>query len=199
MTRTRSSNLDTDPNTASPNGGRARRPRRRIPLRIRVVIAGVLGLLIAWLIPKGGGKPADVTMPTPTPAHGVTAVEERLADVSPGVSFRVIDGVRLFLVRTGDTVVGFRGNVTRPDAGPLQWCIGGQFFMGSGGPPFYDRAGHVSYNSAPRDLDRITVIVAAGRVTIVPHEIVPGASNPTFASQNEGKPAPRCAANDRLG
>jgi len=164
------------------------------------VIAGVLGLLVAWLIPKGGGKPADNVTPTPTAARGVTAVEERLSDVSPGVSFRVIDGVRVFLVRTGDKVAGFEGVSTAPGDGPIHWCPSGQLFQASSNGPWWGNDGKVVFWGAPRNLNRITVIVSAGRVTIVPHEIVPGSpGEPTPSPPVPHPRPPSCAANQTVG
>jgi len=168
---------------------------------VRVVIAGVLGLGAAWLIPKGGGSPVDSTTPTPTPARGVTAVEERLSDVSPGVSFRTIDGVRVFLVRTGDAVVGYRGNATIAEDGPVHWCPRNHWFEGDAPGPYYGRDGMVDRYSAPRNLDRISVIIAAGRVTIFPHQVVSGSAAPPTPSPPPPPPAPPppCAANERVG
>ena len=164
-----------------------------------MVIAGVLGLLVAWLIPKGGGRPADSVSPTPTAARGVTAVEERLSDVSPGVSFRVIDGVRVFLVRTGDKVVGFEG-VKPTDRRPIRWCPVGQVFEASAGGPWWKPDGTVAFWTSPRNLNRITVIVAAGRVTIVPHEIVAGTPGVPTPSPPASYPhPPACSATELIG
>jgi len=167
---------------------------------MRVVIAGVLGLLVAWLIPKGGGKPADNVTPTPTAARGVTAVEERLSDVSPGVSFRVIDGVRVFLVRRGDTVVGFEGLAPTSDRARVRWCPAAQVFEKTSDGPWWGDDGKVAFWSSPRNLNRITVLVAAGRVTILPHEIIAGApGEPTPSPPAPHPRPPSCSSNQSIG
>jgi hypothetical protein len=168
---------------------------------VKLVVAGILGLGAAWLIPKGGGTPLDSTAPTPTPARGITAVEEPLSAVSPGVSFRTIDGVRVFLVRTGNAVSGFRGESTSATDGPVHWCRRNGWFEGDEPGPYYDEHGVVRRFSAPRDLDRISVIVAGGRVTILPHQIVLGSHalpTPIPIPPLVSAP-PACAVNERVG
>jgi hypothetical protein len=187
--------LDTE------NGSRrAGRRRRRIPLRVKLAIAGMLGLAAAWLIPKGGGTPLDRTTPTPTPPQGLTAAEEPLSAVHPGVSFRILDGVRIFLVRTGDEVVGFHGVTTTDPQRNLHWCPRLNWFEGGSSGPFYDSSGTVARFSAPRNLDRISVLVAAKRVTIFPHQILKGAPAPPAPNPPMPMPFPGvCAENERVG
>ena len=186
--------MDTEPGPAS------RRRRRPWPLRLKIAIAGILGLTAAWLIPKGGGIPLDNTTPTPTPPNGVTAVEEPLSAVHPGVSFRVVDGVRIFLSRTGDKVIGFQGLATTTESGPVHWCPPYNWFEGDGPGPYYDSAGGTLRYSAPRNLDKISVLVAAGRVTIFPHQVLTGSpAPPTPAGPRSQLHVRACAADERVG
>jgi hypothetical protein len=190
---------------ATENGAGVHRPRRGrrrpIPLRLKIAIAGLLGLTVAWLIPKGGGAPIDDTTPTPTPPSGLTAAEERLADVPMGVSFRSLDGVRIFLVRTGDVVVGFHGVATTGAGEAIHWCPKNGWFEGDEPGPWYGSSGVVLRYSAPRNLDRISVLVAAKRVTIFPHQVLRGDSAPATPNPPPPlpPPPPPCAENERVG
>jgi hypothetical protein len=171
-----------------------------MPLRVKLAIGAFAGLAAAWLLPRGGVPP--VATPTPTPPGQLTASEEPLTAVHPGVSFRMIDGVRVFLVRTGDTVVGFVGVATTPEAGSIYWCPKNRWFEGSGGSgPYYAADGSIARYSSRRSLDRIQVLVAAGRVTIFPHQITPGAAAtfPTDYAPPLAPPPEACAPNERVG
>jgi len=165
-----------------------------MPLRVKLAIGAFAGVAAAWLIPKGGVAPPVSTPRTATPTT-VTAVEEALTTVPAGVSFRTIDGVRIFLVRTGATVDGFLGLATTETGGPLYWCVPGTRFESSDGDTRYDRTGKALSGVARRDLDRLQVLVAAGRVTIFPHSIQRGAPSGRLAQPD----ASRCAANERVG
>ena len=165
-----------------------------MPLRVKLAIGAFAGVTVAWLIPKGG-TPAPVATPTATPPGHLTAAEEPLGAVPAGVSFRTIDGVRVFLVRTGDTVAGFHGVATSAEDGPIHWCIAAKHFESADGRVQYDRGGKAMYGGARRDLDGIQVLASAGRVTIFPHTTLPGAA---AAGLPEIDTTP-CAASDRVG
>lgn len=162
-----------------------------------MAIAGIAGVAAAWLIPKGGTEPAPV--PTPTPPGQLTAAEVPLTTIPAGGSFRTIDGVRVFLVRTGDNVVAFHGVATRTEGGPIFWCPKSRLFQGTSGSPWYGSTGAVFDFSAPRHLDRIQVLVAAGRVTIFPHVITRGGVAPTPTIQKGPPPPLECSAAERVG
>jgi hypothetical protein len=166
---------------------------------VKIGLAAIAGVGAAWLIPKGGTAPAPSTTPTPTPPGQLTAAEFPLSTIPPGVSFKTIDGVRVFLVRTGSTVVAFHG-VSTDDPGPVYWCPKNDWFEGLGPGPYYDRAGKVLRYEAPRDLDMLSVIVAGGRVTVFPHRILPG-TKATIPATPVPLPAPPppCSAAQRVG
>lgn len=167
---------------------------------MKISLAALAGLAAAWLIPRGGGTPLDTTTPTPTPPGGLTAAAEPLAALSGGVSFRLVDGVRIFLVRDGNIVDGYQGVATTPGGGPIHWCPTNHWFEGDSGGPYYDSTGVVLRYSAPRNLDRISVIVAAGQVTIFPHSTIRGAAAPPTPDPLPSLPPPTpCAANERVG
>jgi hypothetical protein len=164
---------------------------------VKLAIGAFAGLAAAWFLPKGG--PAPVATPTPTPPGQLTAAEVPLSTVPAGVSFRTIDGVRVFLVRTGDSVVGFHGQATtRGTAEPVYWCPRTSLFEGANGP-WYHANGKVYELTAPRELDRIQVLVAAGRVTIFPHNVMIGAPPPTPTVMKGPPPPEPCPANERVG
>ncbi len=170
-----------------------------MPLRVKISLAAFAGLAAAWLIPRGGGMPGDTT-PTPTPPSGLTAAAEPLSSLPSGVSFRVLDGVRIFVVRTGSRVVGFHGVATTAGDGPVHWCPPNRWFEGDGPGPYYDMSGGVLRYSAPRGLDRINVIVAAGQVTLFPHSTIAGPAAPPTPTPPPSLPPPTpCAANERVG
>jgi hypothetical protein len=160
---------------------------------VKLAIGAFAGLALAWILPKGGVPP--VATPTPTPPGQLTAAEVPLTTVPAGVSFRTIDGVRVFLVRTGDSVVGFHGQATTSNDGPIIWCIP-THFESTDFQTRYDRTGKALSGRALRDLDRIQVLVAAGRVTIFPHMILPGAAVSTSLPLLDSS---RCPANERVG
>ncbi|MGH2783729.1 MAG: hypothetical protein ACRDJ1_00525 [Actinomycetota bacterium] len=173
--------------------------RRPIPLRVKVAIAGLAGLGLAWLIPRGGG---DVPQPTPTPTltatdrPGVTAIQVPLSLVPQGVSFHPAGDERVFLVRKGSAVVGFLGRSTA-GAGPVWWCQKNVSFEDESGAVRYDIDGHALPATAPRDLDRVRVLVTGDSVTIFP-ESVTGGATATPGSTTVRLPAP-CSAAERVG
>jgi hypothetical protein len=164
-----------------------------MPLRVKLAIGAFAGLAVAWIIPKGGSAP--VATPTPTPPGRLTAAEVPLNTVPAGVSFRTIDGARVFLVRTGDSVVGFLGRATTRNDGPIYWCTTGHF-ESTDFQTQYDPTGKALYGQPLRDLDRIQVLVAAARVTIFPHALLPGAkvSGPLPILDSSA-----CSATERVG
>jgi hypothetical protein len=118
-----------------------------------------------------------------------------LNTVPAGVSFRTIDGVRVFLSRTGDVVVGFNGRATTRNDGPIFWCTSGHF-ESTDFQTQYDPAGRALYGKPLRNLDRIQVLVAGGRVTIFPHVILPGSAVTTPLPILDSSP---CSATERVG
>jgi hypothetical protein len=170
--------------------------RRPIPFRIRVALAGLAGLGLAWLIPKGGGE-APAPMPTPIVSNpsGVTAVTVPLDLIPQGVSFHPAGEVRVFVVRTGSTLTGFHGVSTAAGDGPVFWCQRNVSFESADGAVRYDRDGRGLLATAPRDLDRVRVLVTADRVTIFPRDVTPGAP---ASQENVRFPAP-CSPSERLG
>jgi hypothetical protein len=164
-----------------------------MPLRVKLAIGAFAGLALAWVLPKGGTPP--VATPTPTPPGQLTAAEVPLAQIPAGVSFRSIDGVRVFLVRTGDSVAGFHGRATTPADGPIYWCMASHF-ESADSQTRYDLDGKARFGPALRDLDRIQVLVAAGRVTIFPHMVLPGAAVSGSLPRLDSSP---CPASRRVG
>ena len=162
---------------------------------MKIGLAAIAGLGAAWLIPKGGTAPTPSTTPTPTPPGQLTAAEFPLATIPSGVSFKTIDGVRVFLVRSGGAVVAFHGVVTSTRNVPIIWCRSGHF-ESTDGEAWYEETGVARYGPAKWNLDRIQVLVSAGRVTIFPHVIIGG------QRVTESLPildAERCPAADRVG
>lgn len=140
---------------------------------MKIAIAGIAGVAAAWLIPKGGTEPAP--SPTPTPPGQLTAAEFPLTMIPDGVSFRAIDGVRVFLVRVGDGVVAFHGISTTEQQGPIFWCQSGHF-ESTDLDAWYEVTGVARYGMAKRNLDGVRVFVSAGRVTVFPHEFARGSA-----------------------
>lgn len=169
--------------------------RRPIPFRIRIALAGLAGLGLAWLIPKGDVAPVPMPTPTGSDRPGVTALQVPLDLVPDGVSFHKAGEVRVFLTRSGSTIVGFLGVSTAAGDGPVWWCQRNGRFEDDG-DAHYNRDGLALLGSAPRDLDRVRVLVAADRVTIFPNDVTPG--TPTPQKGMPGGPEP-CSASERLG
>ncbi|MGH2794715.1 MAG: hypothetical protein ACRDKG_10475 [Actinomycetota bacterium] len=174
--------------------------RRPIPLRVKVAIAGMAGLGLAWLIPRGGGAPEPSPSPTPTVTAtdrpGVTAVQVPLSLVPQGVSYHPAGELRVFLVRKGNAVVGFVGRSTA-GAGPVWWCQKNVSFEDESGAVRYDIDGRALPATAPRDLDRVRVIVTGDRLTIFPDSVTGGATA-TPGSATVRLPEP-CSAAERVG
>jgi hypothetical protein len=167
---------------------------------VRLALAAFAGLAAAWLVPRVGGGPAPAPSSTAGPVDrpGVTAVVIPLDLVPEGVSFRVLDGVRVFLVRSGGSVSAFHGVATTPGDGPLWWCPRNGAFESAGGAR-YDALGRALGGSAPRDLERVRAIVTADRVTVFPRAIAPG---PRAAAPGPASPGPApepCSAAERVG
>lgn len=156
------------------------------------------GVGLAWLIPRGGGVPEPEPTPTftATDRPGVTAVEVPLDRIPQGVSFHPIGSVRVFLVRDGDAVVGFVGRST-VGPGNVWWCQRNVSFQDDGGAVRYDVKGRALVGTAPRDLDRVRVLVAADRVTIFPDSVTGGAAA-SPASGVPRFPSP-CSEAERVG
>lgn len=175
--------------------------RRPVPFRIRIALAAFAGLAVAWLLPRGGTPPAPGPGATPSDRPGVTAVQIPLGEIPEGVSYRLLDGVRVFLVRDGATVTAFHGRSTARGDGPVYWCLRNRLFETGGPGPFYGRNGVVARYSAPRDLERVRVLVAANIVSVFPHDISPGPLAPPTPSPPPSIPGPPipCAASERLG
>jgi hypothetical protein len=174
--------------------------RRPIPFRIRIALAGLAGLGLAWLIPKGGGAPAPLPTPTASDQPGITAVARPLSEIEPGVSYQLVDGVRVYLVRSGNSVVGLHGRSTEAGDGPAHWCPRNDLFESNGSSARWDRNGVVVEFSGPRNLERIRVLVAGENVTIFPHQISPGAPSPqTPEPVPRSIPPIKCAPSERVG
>jgi hypothetical protein len=171
--------------------------RRPIPFRIRIALAGLAGLGLAWLIPKGDGAPGPMPTPTATDRPGVTALQVPLDLIPDGVSFHKAGEVRVFLTRSGSTIVGIIGVSTASGTGPLWWCQRNSSFEDEGGAVRYDRDGRILLGTAPRELDRVRVLVTADRVTIFPDDVIRGIT-PQKALPGDRLPAP-CSASERLG
>lgn len=173
--------------------------RRPVPLRIKVAIAGLAGLGLAWLIPRGGGVPEPSPSPTftPTDRPGVTALEVPLNLVPQGVSYHPVGETRVFLFRAGNLVTGFVGRSTAPGDGPVWWCRKNSSFEDAAGEVRYDARGRALLGTAPRNLDEVRVLVAADRVTIFPESVTGGAAA-TPGSGVPRFPAP-CSAAERVG
>ena len=173
--------------------------RRPIPFRIKIAIAGLAGLGLAWLIPRGGGLSETTPTPslTPTDRPGVTAFEVPLNLVPQGVSFHPVGEVRAFLARSGDAVNGFVGRSTASGDGPVWWCPKNSSFQDADGEVRYDAQGRALLGTAPRNLDLVRVLVSAGRVTIFP-ESVTGGATATPGSGVARFPAP-CSVAERVG
>ena len=173
--------------------------RRPIPFRIRIAIAGLAGLGLAWLIPKGGDAPVSPG-PAPTGASqpGLTAEQVPLDRIPQGISFHAAGEVRVFLSRSGETVIGFLGRSTASGDGSVWWCPRNSSFENGDGMVRYDRDGRALLGTAPRDLDRVRVLVTAGMATIFPQNVTAGAPAAPGSLSGERLPAP-CAAAERVG
>jgi hypothetical protein len=171
-----------------------------VRLRLKVALAGIAGVGVAWLLPHAARTPAPPPTATPSNGTGVTAVEFPLASVAPGVSFRSIDGVRVFLVRSGDAVRGFVG-VSTETARPVWWCPKNHWFEDEGQHVFYGRGGEIVRYSSRRGLDEVRVLVSNSRVTVFPHSVEPGsaATFPANYAPPLPAPPPPCSASERVG
>ena len=169
--------------------------RRPIPFRLRIALAGLAGLGLAWLIPKGGGTPEPIPTPTATDRPGVTALQVPLDLIPDGVSFHKAGEVRVFLTRSGSTIVGFLGVSTAAGNGPVWWCQRNAMFE-TDGEARYKPDGQAVAGTAPRHLDRVRVIVTADKVTVFPSDVFPGMS--VVVKGMPGSPEP-CSASERLG
>jgi hypothetical protein len=168
---------------------------------MKIALAGLAGVGAAWLLPHGTRTPAPVPTVTPSNGTGVTAVEFPLTSIPQGVSFRSIDRVRVFLVRTGDAVSAYVGLTTTSPAQPLFWCRTYKWFESSGHDVFYGIHGEIDRYSSRRGLDEVQILVSNGRVTLFPHSIEPGpeATFPAgYAPPLPPPPAP-CSASERVG
>jgi hypothetical protein len=172
--------------------------RRPIPFRIRIALAGLAGLGLAWLIPKGGGTPAPLPTPTATDRPGVTAVQVPLSEIPQGVSVREVADIVVYLVRSGDGVIGMQSRSTAPEGGRVWWCPRNARFEAETGDAVYDRGGLPLFGSAPGSLIRVRVLVSAGQVTIFPSTTIIGPEPPTPGPTPQPPPAP-CSATERLG
>lgn len=172
--------------------------RRPIPFRVKIAIAGLAGLGLAWLIPKGGGAPEPGPTPTGTDRPGVTAVEVLLDQIPQGVSARTAGDIRVFLVRTGDQVIGLTVRSTAPAGGRVWWCPRNSSFQDEAGNVRYDMEGRPLVGSAPGSLFRVRVLVSAGRVTIFPSPTMPGPAPPPASGSVDRLPAP-CTPAERVG
>lgn len=167
-------------------------------LRVKLAIAAFAGVGAAWLFPHLGPDeaPNPSTSPTPSDRPGVTAETAPLETIPEGVSFRVIDGVRVFLVRAGTRIVAFEGLATWAANGPLYWCPRREVFASDGGGVVWDRNGLAVAGPAERHLTGIGVLLGGDRVTIFPHNTTRGTTAPT----NLPAPDPNtCPAGDRVG
>jgi hypothetical protein len=168
--------------------------KRPVPLRVKIGIAGIAGVAAAWLIPRPGSTPAPV--PSPTSSSAVTAVQARLVDVPEGVSFRVVDGVRVFLSRTSADVAGIEGTLPSAVAtAAIYWCARNEQFQDAGGNARWDRMGSPLAGSTYM-LDHLHVLVTAGTVTIFPHTAIRGAAAQPPAGIRLTSP---CSASERVG
>lgn len=172
--------------------------RRPIPLRIKVAIAGLAGLGLAWLIPKGGDAPEPIPTPTATDRPGVTAAQVPLDGIPQGVSVREIGAIVVYLVRSGDGVIGMQNRSTAPEGGRVWWCPRNTRFESQNGEALYDREGRPLYGSAPGSLIRVRILVSARLVTIFPNATTPGPEPPAPQPTPQPQPAP-CAAAERIG
>lgn len=164
---------------------------------MKIAIAGLAGVGAAWLIPKGGGAPPVEPSVTPSDRPGVTAGVVPLSSVPEGVSARTIGRVRVFLVRSGSTVIGMQIRSTAPEGGRVWWCPRNDRFEAELGAAAYDREGRPLFGSAPGSLIRLRVLVSAGQVTIFPESTVPGPSEPGSADAQPR--ASRCSPAQRAG
>ena len=161
---------------------------------MKIALAGLAGVGAAWLLPRGGEAPAPTPSVTPSDRPGVTAVQLQLSSIPEGVSFHLIDGVRVFLVRTANKVVAFQGLAPGTGESPVWWCRRGGFESDSSR---FDKSGRFYIGSAGRDLDRIQVQVTSELVTVFPRTVVRGTSRPV-SGPPPPLPAP-CPESERVG
>jgi hypothetical protein len=172
--------------------------RRPIPFRIRIALAGLAGLGLAWLIPKGGGAPVPMPTPTATDQPGVTAVQVPLSEIPQAVSVREVADFVIYLVRSGDVVIGIQSRSTASEGGRVWWCQRNTRFEAQSGDAVYDRDGIPLFGSAPASLIRVRVLVSADQVTIFPNTTILGPEPPAPGPTPQPPPT-RCSASERLG
>jgi hypothetical protein len=170
-------------------------------LRMKIALAGLAGVAAAWLLPRGGVTPAPTPTASPSDRPGVTAVQLSLASIPQGVSFRTIDGVRVFLVRTGGSVKGFVGLTTTNPSRPIYWCQKNDLFEDEGRQVFYNSKGEIARYSSRRGLDQLRVLVSNQQVTVFPHAMMPGpaATFPADFAPPLPAPPPPCLPSERVG
>ena len=167
-----------------------------MPLRVKLAIAAFAGVGAARLFLHLGSEEAPAPSPTPSDRPGVTAETAPLSTIPEGVSFRVIDGVRVFLARAGTRIVAFEGVATSTANGPLYWCPRSSVFESEGGGVVYDRNGLAIAGPAERHLTGIGVMVGGDRVTIFPHNTTRGTSAPSGLPDTHPNP---CSTAERVG
>ena len=173
------------------------------PVRFRLIVglAGLAGLAAAWLLPRVGGEtPAITTTPPPSDRPGVTAVSVPLDQITEGVSYRPVEGVRVFLVRTGTTIVGLFGRVPGTGSTPIHWCQKNGWFEAEGSDARWAHDGTVARYSFPTNVERVRVLVTGGTATIFPQDVTPPtAAPPTPSGIRLAAPPPACSPDERLG
>lgn len=168
---------------------------------MKIALAGLAGVAAAWLIPRGGEAPAPTQSGSPSDRAGVTAAEYPLSSVDQGVTYRSIDGVPIFLVRSGTTVEGYVGVATTEARDRIFWCPKNRWFEDEGQSVFYGSQGEILRYSARAGLDRVRVLVSSGRVTVFPHSVDAGplATFPPDYAPPLPPPPPPCSASERVG
>lgn len=158
-------------------------------LRVKLAIAAFAGVTAAWLFPRGGPTPGPSPWgASPSDRPGITAETADLASIPEGISFRVIDGVRVFVLRTDKRILAFEGT-------SLYWCPPTGVFESEGGA-VYDKNGFAIAGPADRHLTAVGVIVGGDRVTFFPHSTTRGAQ---VTAELPARTTQPCAPGERVG
>ena len=121
---------------------------------------------------------AGVQALTPADTDGIP-----LSAVPQGVSAHDVAGRQVFLVRQGNKVMGFLR--TSPFAHTsLVWCTADDLFMAPAWGEQFDIAGRAMSGPAPRNMDRVRVVVRPSHVSVDATVVTKGA-RPTVSERQQ--------------
>jgi hypothetical protein len=142
-------------------------------MRHRAVIGAAAAAIVAVTVAA-----AAVQAMTPANAAGIP-----LSAVPEGVSAHDVAGRPVLLVRRGTNITGFLR--TSPFAHTaLVWCTADDLFMAPAWGEMFDITGRAMSGHAPRNMDRVRVVVLRSTVRVDATVVTPG-YRPTVSERQE--------------